>query len=105
MKSIIWNTVSLGSILKSSSLSNTFQVPCSRADVFNSKRLTMVEKRMLMKFLTFCMEYEEHPDEYKGIAFQYCLLIMCDFNFNLLPQFGKQLIILKCILTQLYPVS
>ncbi|KAB0372396.1 hypothetical protein FD755_016188 [Muntiacus reevesi] len=41
------------------------QVPCSRADVFNSKQLTMVEKRMLMKFLTFCMEYEEHPDEYK----------------------------------------
>ena len=29
----------------------------------------MVEKRMLMKFLTFCMEYEEHPDEYKGIVF------------------------------------
>ncbi|XP_045703423.1 rab proteins geranylgeranyltransferase component A 1 [Phyllostomus hastatus] len=42
------------------------QVPCSRADVFNSKQLTMVEKRMLMKFLTFCMEYEGHPDEYKA---------------------------------------
>ncbi|XP_008576150.1 PREDICTED: rab proteins geranylgeranyltransferase component A 1 [Galeopterus variegatus] len=42
------------------------QVPCSRADVFNSKQLTMVEKRMLMKFLTFCMEYEEHPDDYKA---------------------------------------
>lgn len=42
------------------------QVPCSRADVFNSKQLTMVEKRMLMKFLTFCMQYEEHPDEYKA---------------------------------------
>ncbi|XP_060231668.1 rab proteins geranylgeranyltransferase component A 1 isoform X1 [Meriones unguiculatus] len=42
------------------------QVPCSRADVFNSKQLTMVEKRLLMKFLTFCMEYEEHPNEYKG---------------------------------------
>ncbi|KAG8508346.1 Rab proteins geranylgeranyltransferase component A 1, partial [Galemys pyrenaicus] len=42
------------------------QVPCSRADVFNSKQLTMVEKRMLMKFLTFCMEYEEHPEEYEG---------------------------------------
>ncbi|XP_012880450.1 PREDICTED: rab proteins geranylgeranyltransferase component A 1 [Dipodomys ordii] len=42
------------------------QVPCSRADVFNSKQLSMVEKRMLMKFLTFCMEYEEHPDKYKG---------------------------------------
>ena len=35
----------------------------------NSKQLTMVEKRMLMKFLTFCLEYEEHPDEYKGIVF------------------------------------
>ncbi|XP_031223041.1 rab proteins geranylgeranyltransferase component A 1 isoform X2 [Mastomys coucha] len=42
------------------------QVPCSRADVFNSKQLSMVEKRMLMKFLTFCMEYEDHPDEYKA---------------------------------------
>ncbi|XP_063516652.1 rab proteins geranylgeranyltransferase component A 1 isoform X2 [Pongo pygmaeus] len=42
------------------------QVPCSRADVFNSKQLTMVEKRMLMKFLTFCMEYDKYPDEYKG---------------------------------------
>lgn len=41
------------------------QVPCSRADVFASKRLSMIEKRMLMKFLTFCLEYEEHPDEYQ----------------------------------------
>ncbi|XP_054025583.1 rab proteins geranylgeranyltransferase component A 1 [Dryobates pubescens] len=41
------------------------RVPCSRADVFNSKQLTMVEKRMLMKFLTFCLEYEQHPDEYQ----------------------------------------
>ncbi|XP_010136109.1 PREDICTED: rab proteins geranylgeranyltransferase component A 2-like, partial [Buceros rhinoceros silvestris] len=41
------------------------QVPCSRADVFNSKQLTMVEKRMLMKFLTFCLDYEQHPDEYE----------------------------------------
>ncbi|XP_069068758.1 rab proteins geranylgeranyltransferase component A 1 isoform X1 [Pleurodeles waltl] len=41
------------------------QVPCSRADVFNSKQLTMVEKRMLMKFLTFCSDYEQHPEEYQ----------------------------------------
>ncbi|XP_051486032.1 rab proteins geranylgeranyltransferase component A 1 [Apus apus] len=41
------------------------QVPCSRADVFNSRKLTMVEKRMLMKFLTFCLDYEQHPDEYQ----------------------------------------
>ncbi|XP_006902506.1 PREDICTED: rab proteins geranylgeranyltransferase component A 2 [Elephantulus edwardii] len=46
------------------------QVPCSRADVFNSKELSMVEKRMLMKFLTFCMDYEQHPDEYE--AFKQC---------------------------------
>ncbi|XP_036601284.1 rab proteins geranylgeranyltransferase component A 1-like [Trichosurus vulpecula] len=42
------------------------QVPCSRADVFNSKKLTMAEKRMLMKFLTFCLDYEQHPDEYRA---------------------------------------
>ncbi|XP_005372577.2 rab proteins geranylgeranyltransferase component A 2 [Microtus ochrogaster] len=41
------------------------QVPCSRADVFNSKGLTMVEKRMLMKFLTFCLDYEQRSDEYQ----------------------------------------
>ncbi|XP_062938924.1 rab proteins geranylgeranyltransferase component A 2 isoform X2 [Cynocephalus volans] len=46
------------------------QVPCSRADVFNSKELTMVEKRMLMKFLTFCLDYEQHPDEYQ--TFKQC---------------------------------
>ncbi|XP_023586643.1 rab proteins geranylgeranyltransferase component A 2 [Trichechus manatus latirostris] len=46
------------------------QVPCSRADVFNSKELTMVEKRMLMKFLTFCFDYEQYPDEYE--AFKQC---------------------------------
>ncbi|XP_003765679.2 rab proteins geranylgeranyltransferase component A 2-like [Sarcophilus harrisii] len=45
---------------------NVLLVPCSRADVFNSKKLTMVEKRMLMKFLTFCLDYEQHPDEYKA---------------------------------------
>lgn len=49
------------------------QVPCSRADVFNSKKLTMVEKRMLMKFLTFCLDYEQHPDEYQDF-------IQCSFS-------------------------
>ncbi|XP_077617927.1 rab proteins geranylgeranyltransferase component A 2 [Crocuta crocuta] len=46
------------------------QVPCSRADVFNSRQLTMVEKRILMKFLTFCLDYEQHPDQYQ--AFMHC---------------------------------
>lgn len=46
------------------------QVPCSRADVFNNKKLTMIEKRMLMKFLSFCLDYENYPDEYQ--AFTQC---------------------------------
>ncbi|XP_075042332.1 rab proteins geranylgeranyltransferase component A 1 [Mixophyes fleayi] len=41
------------------------QVPCSRADVFASKQLSMIEKRTLMKFLTFCADYEEHIEEYQ----------------------------------------
>ncbi|XP_074057942.1 rab proteins geranylgeranyltransferase component A 1, partial [Macrotis lagotis] len=49
---------------------NVLQVPCSRADVFNSKKLTMVEKRMLMKFLTFCLDYEQQPEDYK--AYEAC---------------------------------
>uniref|UniRef100_A0A8C9SXD7 Rab proteins geranylgeranyltransferase component A n=1 Tax=Scleropages formosus TaxID=113540 RepID=A0A8C9SXD7_SCLFO len=44
------------------------QVPCSRADVFGSKELTVVEKRMLMKFLTFCLDYEQHPEEYQDFT-------------------------------------
>lgn len=42
------------------------QVPCSRADVFSTKNVTVVEKRMLMKFLTFCLKFEENENEYKG---------------------------------------
>ena len=62
--------LSLPRVLKVSEIIKTFiyvfQVPCSRADVFSSRQLAMVEKRMLMKFLTFCLEYEQHPDEYQG---------------------------------------
>ncbi|XP_057677428.1 rab proteins geranylgeranyltransferase component A 1 [Corythoichthys intestinalis] len=35
------------------------QVPCSRADVFASRRLSVVEKRKLMRFLTSCLEEKE----------------------------------------------
>ncbi|XP_026883033.1 rab proteins geranylgeranyltransferase component A 1 [Electrophorus electricus] len=44
------------------------QVPCSRADVFGSKQLNVVEKRMLMKFLTFCLDFEQHPEEFQGFS-------------------------------------
>ncbi|KAJ0400891.1 hypothetical protein P43SY_004503 [Pythium insidiosum] len=36
-----------------------WQVPCSKKDVFSSKLLGMVEKRMLMKFLQFVADYGE----------------------------------------------
>ena len=38
-------------------------VPCSRADVFNSKEITMVEKRLLMKSLTICTDYTKDPNK------------------------------------------
>jgi len=41
------------------------QVPCSRSDVFSSKSVSMLEKRKMMKFLTFCSEFESHPEEYE----------------------------------------
>ncbi|KAL4235013.1 hypothetical protein ACF0H5_006651 [Mactra antiquata] len=44
---------------------NLEKVPCSRADVFSSKKVSMLEKRMLMKFLQFCLEYEQKPEEIK----------------------------------------
>uniref|UniRef100_A0A674NLF8 CHM Rab escort protein n=1 Tax=Takifugu rubripes TaxID=31033 RepID=A0A674NLF8_TAKRU len=47
------------------------QVPCSRADVFASRQLSVVEKRKLMRFLTSCMEETEEqmgetPAAYHG---------------------------------------
>ncbi|KAM9333806.1 rab proteins geranylgeranyltransferase component A 1 [Pholidichthys leucotaenia] len=45
---------------------NVEQVPCSRADVFASRQLSMVEKRKLMRFLTSCMEETEEQTAYNG---------------------------------------
>uniref|UniRef100_A0A3Q3XB46 Rab proteins geranylgeranyltransferase component A n=1 Tax=Mola mola TaxID=94237 RepID=A0A3Q3XB46_MOLML len=45
---------------------NVEQVPCSRADVFASRQLSVVEKRKLMRFLTSCMEETEEQRAYKG---------------------------------------
>ncbi|XP_033743343.1 rab proteins geranylgeranyltransferase component A 2-like [Pecten maximus] len=44
------------------------KVPCSRADVFSSKDVSMLEKRMLMKLLTFCADYTNHKDQYQDFA-------------------------------------
>ncbi|XP_035989103.1 rab proteins geranylgeranyltransferase component A 1 isoform X1 [Fundulus heteroclitus] len=45
---------------------NVEQVPCSRADVFASRQLSVVEKRKLMRFLTSCMEETEEQTAYNG---------------------------------------
>ncbi|XP_070712147.1 rab proteins geranylgeranyltransferase component A 1 isoform X2 [Pempheris klunzingeri] len=42
------------------------QVPCSRADVFASRQLSVVEKRKLMRFLTSCVEETEEQRAYNG---------------------------------------
>ena len=42
------------------------QVPCSRSDVFSSKVVSMMEKRKMMKFLTFCSDFQSHPEQYQG---------------------------------------
>ncbi|KAM7373812.1 hypothetical protein PAMP_006512 [Pampus punctatissimus] len=45
---------------------NVEQVPCSRADVFASRQLSVVEKRKLMRFLTSCAEETEEQQAYNG---------------------------------------
>ncbi|XP_037604703.1 rab proteins geranylgeranyltransferase component A 1 isoform X3 [Sebastes umbrosus] len=45
---------------------NVEQVPCSRADVFASRQLSVVEKRKLMRFLTSCVEETEEQRAYNG---------------------------------------
>lgn len=44
-------------------------VPCSRADVFATEAVSIVEKRMLMKMLTSIVGYsdEEMDNEFKGM--------------------------------------
>ncbi|XP_077402111.1 rab proteins geranylgeranyltransferase component A 1 isoform X2 [Vanacampus margaritifer] len=41
---------------------NVEQVPCSRADVFASRQLSMVEKRKLMRFLASCLEEKQEEE-------------------------------------------
>ena len=49
------------------------QVPCSRADVFNNTGLSLLEKRLLMKFLNFAADYEQHSGEFVGV-YHSCVL-------------------------------
>lgn len=46
--------------------SKLVQVPCSRADVFANKTVSVIEKRMLMQLLTSCMEQGADSPEFDG---------------------------------------
>jgi Rab proteins geranylgeranyltransferase component A len=41
-------------------------VPGSKEDVFINKEMTLIQKRRLMKFLTFAMDFEASPEVYEG---------------------------------------
>ena len=41
-------------------------VPSSRSDVFSTKHISPVEKRIFMKFVSFCLEYQEYPEKYEN---------------------------------------
>ncbi|PIK34741.1 putative rab proteins geranylgeranyltransferase component A 2 isoform X2 [Apostichopus japonicus] len=41
-------------------------VPCSRSDVFSSRYVSMLEKRMLMKLIEFVLHYQDRTDDYEG---------------------------------------
>ena len=42
---------------------NLTLVPASRADVFTSKSVSVLEKRLLMRFVTFVIELDKHEEE------------------------------------------
>lgn len=58
-------------------------VPCSRADVFTNKNVTVLEKRLLMKALSSCLS-EDNEEEFKG-SYQNHFKMACRV---LLPNFA-----------------
>lgn len=42
------------------------KVPSSKEDVFTNKSVSLIEKRKLMKFLTFAMDFEETDPVFEG---------------------------------------
>ncbi|KAK8731812.1 hypothetical protein OTU49_007276 [Cherax quadricarinatus] len=47
---------------------NLLVVPCTRSDVFTADTISLIEKRLLMKFLEFCHSYEENPEQLEEYA-------------------------------------
>ncbi|CAG8459115.1 5254_t:CDS:10 [Funneliformis mosseae] len=42
------------------------KVPCSKEDVFTSQTVSLVDKRKLMRFLTFALDYTKSPEKFEG---------------------------------------
>ncbi|XP_038055645.1 rab proteins geranylgeranyltransferase component A 2-like [Patiria miniata] len=40
-------------------------VPCSRSDVFSSKYVSVLEKRMLMRLIEFCLHYQDRLEDFE----------------------------------------
>ena len=57
-------------------------MPCSRSDVFSSKQVSMIEKRMLMKLLSFCINYENDTEQYVG-WYRFFVFILAHLRFDL----------------------
>lgn len=49
-------------------------IPCSRADVFNSKSVSVLEKRLLMKVLTTFVNSDQNDDSSNGNCNYYALI-------------------------------
>jgi len=39
-----------------------------RSDVFSTKHISVIEKRLLMKFMSFCVNYNASPETFDGFA-------------------------------------
>eukprot|EP00117_Sycon_ciliatum_P012035 scpid45171/ scgid13259/ Rab proteins geranylgeranyltransferase component A 1; Choroideraemia protein homolog; Rab escort protein 1 len=44
------------------------EVPCSAADVFNTTLLKLTEKNVIKRFLTFCLNHDQHTADYQDFA-------------------------------------
>ena len=53
-------------VLTKTSNGSLEHVPSSRKDVFATSQVSVVEKRILMKFMGFCANYESQPEIYEN---------------------------------------
>lgn len=58
-------------------------VPCSRADVFAAKDVSVVEKRILMQLLQLCVNYKPDGNEFDGKYLQLSTPFFPLFRTNL----------------------